>query len=955
MYCKYHKVLFIFFVLLATISCSKTGESNNEATNNATITNLLIEGASNSLIIYKNDTIRLNEELENSINTKDTVRQIAINKRLGEIHSVNVSHKGAILHYRKYLLLAQDMQNTTHELLALNSLAKSYDNINMKDESFRFYFNALSKSEALNNPNKQISIEKAKTYIGIGSIYATYGQYNNAEDFFDNAQKIVSKYNDKELQADIFMWKGYIEQEKRLYDSANDLYNNALDIYISLNSTAGLGFTFLRLGELNLALNNYEGAIINLNNALSTLVGTTEVVNLMKTNITLGNAYAKIHNYEQAEKYTLNGEKIASSLNLSNYLQDISYALSNIYKAQNKKDLSEHYHAMGHKYVDQINSRNIEVYLFNTYMEYERSKNKQEIDNLIIEHKMRSKMKNIVIIATTTIIVLFLLAIIIYFHYLRMKKEKTNAIIASAHHRMDLYDLISEELKSPITIISGLVSKLKTNLTDGATTKNVIDLDIIDTQTQRISFLVNETLMISSNNDKILGKWVFGNINDYLQFILFSFKDEAEIKGIKLLFMSNYEEINMPFCTERLRLVFNNIVLLLLEESVKNDKIILSINQSKNEKTCHINLALIKSDKASTDIPEIFKDVISENDMQKRAYFSSVNSKFIDQLIKDMHGSLSIHYNNENNISFNVDLNISASESYEKYNPLIHDDNISVESSEVLKKELKHYSPEIKDTSKKTVLIVEDNHFLSFYIFTMLHEKYNVVIVMNGKEALAEIDKNIPDIVITKLFLSDFDGNQLTEALKKASTTSNIPVVMITSRGSKDSRISSIKSGVDAFLTKPFAEDELKAIVNQLIESRTKIEKANKKKVVESVDPIEVNKEFDKEDYTFIQKISDIIYHEINNNDLSPQMIADKMFMSTSNLNRKIKSITDLSTTGYILNLRLNRAKKLLTGTQKQIGEIAMECGFSDFAYFSRTFKKEFGITPSQYQRIGVE
>lgn len=79
------------------------------------------------------------------------------------------------------------------------------------------------------------------------------------------------------------------------------------------------------------------------------------------------------------------------------------------------------------------------------------------------------------------------------------------------------------------------------------------------------------------------------------------------------------------------------------------------------------------------------------------------------------------------------------------------------------------------------------------------------------------------------------------------------------------------------------------------------------------------------------------------------------MFISPSHLNRRIKSITDLSTTGFIFNIRLNRAKRLLITTQKQIGEIASECGFNDFAYFSRSFKKEFGLTPSQYQRMRVE
>ncbi|MEA4885539.1 MAG: helix-turn-helix transcriptional regulator, partial [Bacteroides graminisolvens] len=104
--------------------------------------------------------------------------------------------------------------------------------------------------------------------------------------------------------------------------------------------------------------------------------------------------------------------------------------------------------------------------------------------------------------------------------------------------------------------------------------------------------------------------------------------------------------------------------------------------------------------------------------------------------------------------------------------------------------------------------------------------------------------------------------------------------------------------------------------------------------------------------FEFLQKVTDVIYREMKNIDYFPQGLASEMCVSPSQLNRKIKSISGLNATNYILKVRLNRAKKLLTTSQKPIGEIAMDCGFNDFAYFSRTFKKEFGITPSKYQRM---
>lgn len=98
--------------------------------------------------------------------------------------------------------------------------------------------------------------------------------------------------------------------------------------------------------------------------------------------------------------------------------------------------------------------------------------------------------------------------------------------------------------------------------------------------------------------------------------------------------------------------------------------------------------------------------------------------------------------------------------------------------------------------------------------------------------------------------------------------------------------------------------------------------------------------------------MTSVIYREITNTDNIIEVISSELCISSSQLNRRIKLMTGMTTTNFILKTRLNRAKKQLTVTQKQIGEVAMDCGFNDFAYFSRSFKKEFEMTPTAFQRI---
>lgn len=107
-----------------------------------------------------------------------------------------------------------------------------------------------------------------------------------------------------------------------------------------------------------------------------------------------------------------------------------------------------------------------------------------------------------------------------------------------------------------------------------------------------------------------------------------------------------------------------------------------------------------------------------------------------------------------------------------------------------------------------------------------------------------------------------------------------------------------------------------------------------------------------RKDPEFIDRVTSLILREITNTDNIIEVISSELCISSSQLNRRIKLMTGMTTTNFILKTRLNRAKKQLTATQKQIGEVAMDCGFNDFAYFSRSFKKEFDMTPSAFQRI---
>jgi YesN/AraC family two-component response regulator len=247
------------------------------------------------------------------------------------------------------------------------------------------------------------------------------------------------------------------------------------------------------------------------------------------------------------------------------------------------------------------------------------------------------------------------------------------------------------------------------------------------------------------------------------------------------------------------------------------------------------------------------------------------------------------------------------------------------------------------------VLIVEDNRDIALYIKSLLMYKYNIITARNGKEGLEEAERCIPDLVITDLMMPLKDGYQLVSEMKQNRLLNHIPIIMITAKATDVDRIKSLSYGVEAFIQKPFQEQELLIRIENIFENRRILKERYMNTITRSNSENKLDNDANLE---FLQIITSIIHSEINNPELNSSYLADKMAMSISQLSRKINGITGYSTISYVLKLKLNKAKKMLADESILISEVSDACGFYDASYFSRIFKKEFGVSPSHYQKM---
>jgi DNA-binding response OmpR family regulator/tetratricopeptide (TPR) repeat protein len=253
-------------------------------------------------------------------------------------------------------------------------------------------------------------------------------------------------------------------------------------------------------------------------------------------------------------------------------------------------------------------------------------------------------------------------------------------------------------------------------------------------------------------------------------------------------------------------------------------------------------------------------------------------------------------------------------------------------------------------------LVVEDNPDVAAYIGSVLEPDFEVVFAADGQEGVYKAEALVPDVIVTDVMMPTMDGLELCRRIRANIITDHIPVVVVTARVTDADRLRGIAAGADAYLTKPFLADELRLRIAKLLEQRRRLlAKAGATAVDGSLSVAdhaekEREKQLSEASKEFLKKLNEVILGQMAKGDVSTKTVAAELFMSSSQLVRKLHALTGITPSAYILEQRMQEALRLLAHTPKYtIAEIAIHCAFSDTSHFSRTFRRRFGIPPSQY------
>ncbi|WP_298532336.1 two-component regulator propeller domain-containing protein [uncultured Algibacter sp.] len=536
-----------------------------------------------------------------------------------------------------------------------------------------------------------------------------------------------------------------------------------------------------------------------------------------------------------------------------------------------------------------------------------------------------------------------------------VEKEKGEELQQS---KLEFFTNISHELRTPLTLIKGPLEYLQQSY-DSLDRKMVFQqFSVMHKNTDLLLRLVNQLLgfrkIEKGKMDLVLFK---KDIIGFIKELTEPFQFLSHKKEINFTIESSEDTLVTWFDLNAIEKIMNNLLSNAFKFTPNKGSITIKlfrqeipeINEPYNN---YITIQVddsgpgISSDKANYIFERFYAEKESKQESTEGVGIGLYYTKKLVELHKGLiqaSGStftVSIPideetYQNDTNVTLNYNETIynsifpSLSETYERDE---HDESID----NVL----------LKTRSKLPILlVVDDNTDIRNFIAQMLNEDYTIYQAENGQEGL-EMAKSVqPNIIISDVLMPVMNGFEFCENLKTKPETSHIPIIMLTAKSSDESELEGLKLGADSYIRKPFKIDFLKTKLTNIINERDNLRKRFNRKIV--LKPKEVT--VTSTDEKFLNQAIEIVEKHMSNTSFNVETLVQEMNFSRSNIYMKFKELTGLSSSEFIRNIRLKRAMQLLDTSGLTVKEIMYMTGFNTGSYFSKCFKNQYGVLPSEY------
>jgi signal transduction histidine kinase/ligand-binding sensor domain-containing protein/DNA-binding response OmpR family regulator len=504
---------------------------------------------------------------------------------------------------------------------------------------------------------------------------------------------------------------------------------------------------------------------------------------------------------------------------------------------------------------------------------------------------------------------------------------------------------VSHEFRTPLSLIMAPVDKMLYQTGDADQKQQ---LNMIRKNARRLLNLVNQLLDFRKMEVQELKLHARpGDMVMFVKEIALSFSDIADGKGIGFAFDTEIEALNTSFDHDKIERILFNLLSNAFKFTPAGGHVGVLMSLVAEKSAPNVELVEIKIIDTGIGIPKDKQERIFDRFFQNNIPGSMLNQGSgiglaITKEFVNMHqGEIFVESKPEQGSCFIVRLPMLIATGLQTDLPLDDD-----QSAELLNPEDALSAEELSKSNKKqTVLLVEDNDDFRFYLKDNLKGLFHIIEASNGKEGWQKALALHPDIMVSDISMPEMNGKDLCRKIKNDSRTSHIPVILLTALIGEEEELKSLEIGANDYMTKPFNFEILISKIKNLLRLQATFKKTYTRQLnFQSNEPAIASG-----DERFVKEVVDYIGLNMLNPSLSVNDLSRHMGMNRNTLYKKLLMITGKSPVEYIRLLRLRKAAHLLANSQMNIAEVSYEVGFNTPQYFSKSFKEEFNMLPSEF------
>lgn len=536
------------------------------------------------------------------------------------------------------------------------------------------------------------------------------------------------------------------------------------------------------------------------------------------------------------------------------------------------------------------------------------------------------------------------------------------------HHQIDLehqlsniklrfFTDISHELRTPLTLISSPVSEVLEHEPLSPNARK--HLTLVHKNTERMLHLINQILdfrKIENKKMKVLLEKT--DIIALLQQIMDNFRLMAEEKHIDFSLQTNPETIYCWIDQDKFEKIVFNLISNAFKYTPEYKSITVSAD-SRNE-----NLVVSVKDegigidsKKQQNLFQRFETLVRYNILQPS---SGIGLSLVKELIELHQGDIQVNSQPGEGSEFIITLPLDP-KVYEgkEYTEFILNDSPATANETIKEENVPTDNNRTENEEAVSILVVEDNSELRSFLHNILSETYHVTEATNGQEGLERALQDMPDFIVSDIMMPVMDGLDMVKAIKENRDICHIPIILLSAKSSLDDRISGLEQGIDDYIAKPFSSTYLKTRIKSLLHQRKQLQELYLKQWSEKqkdapAPHLEIapsQPQIASFDEQFIQQVMEVMEKQMDNSDFTIDEFAQELNMGRTVFYQKLKAIIGLSPVDFIRDIRIKRAKQLMDSKEYNISTVAYMTGFNDPKYFSKCFKKQFGVSPSEYNK----